>query len=55
MTKKLYLETFEKCLRSLHFSLLGNVAKFSGECPKIFQGMSPNILGNVAKHSEECR
>ena len=55
MTKNIYLETFEKCPRLLHFSLLGNVAKFSRECPKTFQGMSPNIPGNVAKHSGECR
>ena len=33
----------------------GNVAKYFGECRKIFQGgMSPSIPGNVAKHPGEC-
>ena len=26
---------------------------YSGECPQIFQGISPNVPGNVTKHSEE--
>ena len=32
----------------------GNVAKYSGECPQTFRGISSNIPGNVAKHSGEC-
>ena len=33
----------------------GNVAKYSGEYPQTFRGMSPNIPGNVLKHSGDCR
>ena len=32
----------------------GNVAKYAGECPQTFRGMSLNIPENVLKHSGEC-
>ena len=36
-----------------NLNILGNVAKYFGECSPTFQGVLPNILGNVLKHSRE--